>query len=231
MTTGTLAGWLSAHRKTLILGAVTLVAYAAAINRTQALVWGICALFSATLIAGFAWPRCSPRSRTALQATARASAASRPRYAGNIQYGIFGGEVLLWTLAFAWTLHVGWTQRGTTDARGKRMQQHVLLAGGLLSLVFIRVWGFPRAGLYMLAVLQASLNCVTTTRRELHLGLLVSAVTFCTPREATASGNITAPWNACSRRATSPARPQRMRANTCAKLLVAARRSAAKRRR
>lgn len=32
----------------------------------------------------------------------------------------------------------------------------------------------PRAGLYLLAMLQASYNCATAGRRQLHLGLLTS---------------------------------------------------------
>lgn len=49
--------WLAAHRKALVLLALTAVAYLGAINRTQAFLWVIPALLSATLIVGFAWPR------------------------------------------------------------------------------------------------------------------------------------------------------------------------------
>ncbi|MBI2309067.1 MAG: DUF58 domain-containing protein [Rhodocyclales bacterium] len=51
------AAWLSAHRKVLVLLALTAVAYFGAINRNQAFLWVVPALLSATLIAGFVWPR------------------------------------------------------------------------------------------------------------------------------------------------------------------------------
>lgn len=95
----------------------------------------------------------------------------------DIQYGSFGIEVIVWGFVFAWTLWIGWRQQGQVNEAGKQKQKMVLLVGGLLFiLIFVPIWGFPRAGLYMLAVLQASNNCISTTRRELHLGLLVSAV-------------------------------------------------------
>lgn len=95
----------------------------------------------------------------------------------DIQYGSFGPEVLFWAGVFAYTLKVGWSQRGVVGEIGPKRQKIVLGIGILLSVVvFIPMWGFPRAGLYMLAVLQAAMNCVTTTRRSLHFGLLVSVV-------------------------------------------------------
>ena len=95
----------------------------------------------------------------------------------DIQYGSFGFEMFFWTLVFGWTLLVGWKQRGQANESGPQQQKAVLLLGLVAAVViFIPMWGFPRAGLYMLVVLQASLNCVTTTQRQLHFGLLVSAV-------------------------------------------------------
>ena len=95
----------------------------------------------------------------------------------DIQYGSFGFEMFFWGLIFGWTLLVGLRQHGQANESGPRQQKIVLLLGLVASvIVFIPMWGFPRAGLYMLVVLQASLNCVTTTRRQLHFGLLVSAV-------------------------------------------------------
>jgi hypothetical protein len=74
-------------------------------------------------------------------------------------------------------LLLGWRQRGEPEGSGKQKQTIVLLIAFVLTLlVFIPKWGFPRAGIYMLAMLQAAQNCVLTTRRQLHLGLLVSAV-------------------------------------------------------
>jgi uncharacterized protein (DUF58 family) len=52
-----LAGGLSARRKAIVLAALAAVAYLAAINRGMAFPWAMAALLSATLIAGFFWPR------------------------------------------------------------------------------------------------------------------------------------------------------------------------------
>ena len=95
----------------------------------------------------------------------------------DIRFGIFGFEVVVWAAVFAWTLFVGWGQRGRADVRGSGQQKIVLVVGGALSVIIvIPVWGFPRAGVYILAILQAAMNCVTTTRRQLHFGLIVSVV-------------------------------------------------------
>ncbi|OGS90903.1 MAG: hypothetical protein A2Z95_06485 [Gallionellales bacterium GWA2_60_18] len=51
-----LPAWNPRHLKPLVLVGLTLVAYAAAINREQALPWAIAALLLATLVTGFAWP-------------------------------------------------------------------------------------------------------------------------------------------------------------------------------
>ena len=54
---GKLLQSLAAHRKFIVLLGLTATTYVAAINRAQPLAWAIAALLSATLIAGFAWPR------------------------------------------------------------------------------------------------------------------------------------------------------------------------------
>lgn len=95
----------------------------------------------------------------------------------DIQYGVFSAEVLLWSIAFSFSLWIGWMQKGEISDGGRLWMRRSLIFGGLVSLViFIPMWGFPRAGLYMLAMLQVSYNCVTTTRRHLHLSLLISLV-------------------------------------------------------
>lgn len=95
----------------------------------------------------------------------------------DIQYGGFAVEVLLWTVAIALTLRVGWRQGGEVTELGKRWMRRMLFLGALLTaLIFIPMWGFPRAGLYLLAMLMVSYNCVTTTRRHLHLGLFISLI-------------------------------------------------------
>lgn len=95
----------------------------------------------------------------------------------DIQYGGFTVEVMIWASAMAYTLRVGWRQQGVISEDGNKTMRRFLMFGGLLSvLVFIPVWGFPRAGLYILAVLMVAYNCTTTTRRHLHMGLLISLV-------------------------------------------------------
>lgn len=95
----------------------------------------------------------------------------------DIRYGSFGFEVLFWAGVFAYTLRVGWKQDGFEDEYGRSRQKMVLLLGAVLSvIVFLPMWGLPRGGLYVLAALQAAMNCVTTTRRNLHFGLLVSLI-------------------------------------------------------
>jgi len=95
----------------------------------------------------------------------------------DIQYGGFAVEILLWTVAIALTLRVGWRQGGEVTEVGKRWMGRMLFLGALLTaLIFIPMWGFPRAGLYLLAMLMVSYDCVTTTRRHLHLGLLISLI-------------------------------------------------------
>lgn len=95
----------------------------------------------------------------------------------DIQYGDFVTEVLIWALVMGFSLRTGWRQQGVSSDDGKKAMRRYLIFGGIISiLMFIPMWGFPRAGVYMLAVMQAAYNCVTTTRKHLHLGLLISLV-------------------------------------------------------
>lgn len=57
MASGTFTGWLAMRRKALVLIALTIIAYLAAINRGQAFPWAMAGLLSATLITGYLWPR------------------------------------------------------------------------------------------------------------------------------------------------------------------------------
>lgn len=95
----------------------------------------------------------------------------------DIQYGGFTFETLFWAIVFGITVRIAWRQQGEVNAAGLRAQKVVLIIGAIMTvLIFIPMWGFPRAGLAMLAMLQAAQNCVTVNRRTLHMGLLVSAV-------------------------------------------------------
>ena len=108
----------------------------------------------------------------------------------DIRYGSFGTEIVLWSGAFASTLWIAWRQRGKVNASGLFWQKLVLIVGLLLSLlVFTRIWGMPRAGVYVLAALQAAANCVTVDRRKFLMALLASVVMV-----MFAAGNFRADW-------------------------------------
>ena len=95
----------------------------------------------------------------------------------DIQYRSFGFEVLLWSVFFALTLRRGWLSQGVLTPQGQRGKTIALVIGTIASiLIFIPMWGFPRAGLAILAALQTAQNCVLVTRRHLHMGLLVSLI-------------------------------------------------------
>ncbi|HET7775900.1 MAG TPA: hypothetical protein VFK74_05985, partial [Azospira sp.] len=95
----------------------------------------------------------------------------------DIRYGSFGVEAIFWGLTFALTLGIGWRQGGIAGDSARSWQKGVLvLMGVLFLLVFMPMWGMPRAGVYLLCGLQAAQNCITTTRRHFQFGLLVSAV-------------------------------------------------------
>ncbi|HEY9199281.1 MAG TPA: DUF4129 domain-containing protein [Gammaproteobacteria bacterium] len=95
----------------------------------------------------------------------------------DIRYGMFGTEVAIWAVAFAFTLWTGWRQQGHITPGGKRLQKWLVVLAVLVSLfIILPVWRLPRGGVYVLAALQVAYNCVLTTRRQLHFGLLVSAV-------------------------------------------------------
>ncbi len=95
----------------------------------------------------------------------------------DIQYRSFGFEVLFWSILFALTLRRGWLSQGAPSPQGEKGKKTTLVIGALLSiLVFIPMWGFPRAGVAILALLQAAQNCVLLRRRDLYMGLLVSLI-------------------------------------------------------
>lgn len=95
----------------------------------------------------------------------------------DIQYGGFTFETIFWAIVFGITVRIAWRQQGNVTEAGQKAQKTVLIIGAIMTvLIFIPMWGFPRAGLAMLAMLQAAQNCVTVNRRTLHFGLLVSAV-------------------------------------------------------
>lgn len=95
----------------------------------------------------------------------------------DIQYGGFGVEVMVWSAVYFFTLRVAWKQGGQVDERGLRRQKIWIVVAALATLLlFFPMWGLPRAGLYALAAMQASMNCVTVDRRRFMMALMVSAV-------------------------------------------------------
>lgn len=95
----------------------------------------------------------------------------------DIQFQTFGAEVLIWAIGFGLSLSVGCIQRGRITGVGKTLQTVIALLGFLLFfVVLLRIWSFARAAVAFLAIMQIAYNCVTVTRRHLHLGLLGSAV-------------------------------------------------------
>jgi len=95
----------------------------------------------------------------------------------DIGYGGFAVETLLWGLLFGLTLWCGWSQQGKASEQSRTWQKVVMWLGlFLFATLFLYMWGMPRAGIYLLVFLQASNNCVTTTRRQLYLGLLAALV-------------------------------------------------------
>jgi Ca2+/Na+ antiporter len=95
----------------------------------------------------------------------------------DIGYGGFAVETLLWGVLFGLTLWCGWSQHGKASEESRNWQKRVMWLGIFLFVfLFLYMWGMPRAGIYLLVFLQASNNCVTTTRRQLYLGLLAALV-------------------------------------------------------
>ena len=95
----------------------------------------------------------------------------------DIQYGGFGIEVMVWSAIYFFTLRVAWKQGGQVDERGLQRQKIWIIVAVLATvLLFFPMWGLPRAGLYALAAMQASMNCVTVDRRRFMMALMVSAV-------------------------------------------------------
>lgn len=95
----------------------------------------------------------------------------------DISYGGFAIETLLWGLLFGLTLWCGWSQHGEASEQSLNWQKWVMWLGLFLFVfLFLHMWGLPRAGIYLLAFLQAAYNCVLTSRRQLYLGLLGALV-------------------------------------------------------
>lgn len=95
----------------------------------------------------------------------------------DIKYGRFTAEVIFWSLGIAYSLRVGWRQSKKTSSYGNKRKNRLLIFSlFLLVFIFVPMWGFPRAGIYFIGMLQIAYNCTTTTSRHLQLNLLISLV-------------------------------------------------------
>ena len=78
----------------------------------------------------------------------------------DIRYGSFVFECLCWAALAGASLLVGWHFRQQPELDSRSRQIQMLIAGGLLFLlVFLPIWGLPRAGAYFLACLQGVPIC------------------------------------------------------------------------
>ncbi len=94
----------------------------------------------------------------------------------DIRYGSFVFECLCWAVLAGASLLVGWHYRQQPELDSRSRQIQMLIAGGLLFLlVFLPIWGLPRAGAYFLACLQGVTH-LSLTRRNFYLSTLSSLV-------------------------------------------------------
>ena len=94
----------------------------------------------------------------------------------DIAHGSFGFEMSLWTGLVTWSLLKSWKCRfDTPDGRSNRFQRGMSITSLVLFLiVFLPIWGLPRAGAYLLAMLiVASLGAPLTSAR-LHMGAVAT---------------------------------------------------------
>ena len=95
----------------------------------------------------------------------------------DIRYGIFPTEFMLWSAFFAHSLWIGWRQHGVSSKQGRALMYRYLAFALLMSLLFFfPKWNPERAAVFSLGGLLIAYNCITTTRRQLHLGLLMTLV-------------------------------------------------------
>ena len=95
----------------------------------------------------------------------------------DIEYGHFAFEMFFWTCLYAYSIFVAVKQNGVMSEYGSIRMRRLLIFGAILSaLIIIPTWGFPRAFIYILAILQVAYNCTTTSRRQLYMGILMSLV-------------------------------------------------------
>lgn len=94
----------------------------------------------------------------------------------DIRYGSFAFEVGVWSFLVCWALAKSWKCRFTPpDGRSNRFQRGMSITGLVLFLiVFLPIWGLPRAGAYLLAMLTiASLGAPLTSAR-LHMSAVAA---------------------------------------------------------
>lgn len=94
----------------------------------------------------------------------------------DIRYRSLGIEVIIWSFLVCWALIKSWRCRfDTPDGRSNRFQRGMAITSLVLFLIiFLPIWGMPRAGAYLLAMLTiASLGAPMTSAR-LHMSAVAS---------------------------------------------------------
>ena len=95
----------------------------------------------------------------------------------DVEYKIFGTEIAIWMFLFGFTLSCGYRFQGDLAERGKQMMRRFLWFSLIATvLIIMPIWGFPRAGIYILALLMVAYNCVTTTHKHLNMSLLMTLI-------------------------------------------------------
>jgi Ca2+/Na+ antiporter len=94
----------------------------------------------------------------------------------DIRYGAFATEMFAWSAVAAVPLVMGWRHRDRPEADSRSWQTAIAGLGVFLFfVVFMPIWGLPRAGVYLLAFLQAAVH-VSLTRRNFYFSALIALV-------------------------------------------------------
>lgn len=94
----------------------------------------------------------------------------------DIRYGGFGFEVLLWACLVVWACGQSWKCRFDPPASTSSKFQQWFASIGLLLfvVVFMPIWGLPRAGAYLLVMLALAGIAAPLTPQRLHMGAVAA---------------------------------------------------------
>lgn len=94
----------------------------------------------------------------------------------NLRAFAFTPALVIFAVACAITLLVGWRQQGIESESGRKARKITTVCGAIATLiVLLPMFGMPLAGVYVMALLQLAENCVMVTRRHVYRALLISA--------------------------------------------------------